>query len=240
MPYFLSQENLRIGKQLEISGEEAGHILLSRRAKVGDFIKVQGPDGKRFGAIIKTIGRQSLLLEARDEIKAPKEPANKIILLQSVVANEALETILKKATELMASEVVLFNSQYTATKLTADKFKQKLERWQKLVWESAKQCERAKPPAISFLENLEGVLTQSQSLDCLLVFDITGAPNLALSSNISALGVLIGPEGGLSEDELNELRALPNVKMAKVGPVLLKADTAATAALALSRHFLAN
>lgn len=235
MPYFLSDNKIAIGPTFELKGDEADHVLLSRRAKIGDRIKVQGSNGKRFTSEITKIGKHQLMLKSLEEIVVPPEPLIKIVLYQSAVATNTLDTILQKATELAAAEIVLFNSQYTATRLSADKFRDKFFRWQKVLWEAAKQCERANIPNLRYLSGVDELAAEATKLDQLFVFDITGQ-KLQINRQsliVNRLGVVIGPEGGLSSDELKLLSGLPNSRLTSLGPLLLKADTAAVAALAI-------
>ncbi|MDE2311553.1 MAG: 16S rRNA (uracil(1498)-N(3))-methyltransferase [Patescibacteria group bacterium] len=232
MPYFLASENLLLDRAVRLCGQEADHILLSRRAKVGEQIKVQGPDGKRFIASITDLKKHEVVVVPKEEVAVPPEPDTKTILYQSVVAGGTIDVVLQKATELGAAEVVLFNSQFTATRLLADKFQAKLPRWQKILWEAAKQSERAHPPALRYLPDIGGIAADAATLDKLFVFDVTGQPLPAISYQLQTVGAVIGPEGGLSTDELKLLSALPNSQIVKLGLTLLKADTAAIAALA--------
>src|SRR5438034_751240 len=109
MPYFLANESLSQGKILEISGEEARHVLLAHRVKKGEKIKLQGTDGKRYKVEIIEIGRNKLKLRSLEEIAVPSEPAVKITLFQSVVSEKALDFIFQKGTELGLDKIVLFN-----------------------------------------------------------------------------------------------------------------------------------
>lgn len=232
MPYFLSENNLSVGRMVSVAGEEANHILLARRAKLGDELKVQGPDGRRFLATISQIKKHEVVVDPREEIRVPDEPAVKITLFQSVVASGTLDAILQKATELGAAEIVLFNSQFTATRLSSEKFADKLPRFQKILWEAAKQSERGRPPIISFADDLSGVIKRAADLDQVIVFDITGG-KLPVAGGKSRVGIVVGPEGGLSQQEISQFQSISQFQLASLGSILLKADTAAIAALAL-------
>jgi 16S rRNA (uracil1498-N3)-methyltransferase len=232
MPYFLSEKKLQIGQPASIIGEEAGHVLLARRAKVGEEIKVQGPDGKRFLATISETKKHEVVVNPQKEIPVPAEPSSKIILFQSVVASGTLDTILQKATELGAAGIVLFNSQYTATKLSQQKFLDKLPRFKKILWEAAKQCERGTVPLLRYLADIKDIESEAAQLDRLVIFDISGG-RLGAKGKMLNVGMVIGPEGGLSGDEVRLLSSMPNSQLASLGAFVLKAETAAIAALAV-------
>lgn len=232
MPYFLAGQKIISGQEVALEGDEVAHIVLAKRAKKGEKIKLQGTDGKRYLAEIKEIKRNLLKLVVLDEIPVPAESEAQIVLLQAVVANTALETILQKATELGAAKIILFNSQFTATRLSKEKFSDKLQRFQKILWEAAKQSERAKIPELEFVENLDSAISIAEKLDKIFLFDISGQ-KLKVESKKLKVGLIIGPEGGLSDEELNKIKKIANCSCITLGPILLKADTAAVSALAL-------
>src|SRR4051812_24429664 len=102
MSYFFSSEKLETGKTANVSGEEARHILLSRRAKKGEKVLLQDLSGKRFETEILSADKKSLSVLVGEEVPAPKEPDTEIILLLALVQEKALDVILQKATELGA------------------------------------------------------------------------------------------------------------------------------------------
>ena len=122
MPYFLASENLEIGKELTLTGDEARHILLSHRIKIGEQIKLQGPNGKRFLCEVAATDKKSLTIVIVSSLTVPNEPSVQLILFQAIVSEKALDFIFQKATELGVAKIVLFNSKNTAAKLSADLF----------------------------------------------------------------------------------------------------------------------
>src|SRR4051812_12837296 len=98
MSYFLSGQNLEIGKQYALVGEEARHILLSRRMKVGEEFNLQGADGKRFVVELTEVNKNRLTVRAISKISIPQEPKTPIVLLQAVINEKAFDFILQKGT----------------------------------------------------------------------------------------------------------------------------------------------
>lgn len=237
MSYFFSPINLSINQNVEIAGDEARHVLLAHRAKKGERVKLQGPDRKRFLAEILSAGKGVVRLVVKNEIKVPKEYQAQIILFQAVLAEKALDFIFQKGTELGLSKVVLFNSQNTAVKLTKEKNDSKKDRWEKILQEAAKQSERAVWPELEFVEDLESVVKQMEQIDKLFLTDISGEKQVSLSQNIKTIGVVVGPEGGLTEQEVAQISTLPNCKKINLGPILLRAETASLASIAIIKNF---
>ena len=263
MPYFLVENNIQPGLTVEVSGSEARHILLAQRVKVGEIIKVQGPDGKRFECEVSEVKKDRLKIVAKKEVGVPPEPDKQVVLFQAVVAEQALDTILQKSTELRAAKIVLFNSERVGTKLSSDRWQSKKDRWNKILWEAAKQSERAKPPELEFVSNFKDAVTRASKVDQVILLDPDSSSNLKSSiSNPSAhsavaqgrpegtrgaagsgqvlksIGLVVGPEGGLTEQENQEFKSLPNCLPVNLGPILLRADTAVIASLAIVQNLI--
>lgn len=231
MSYFLSNKNLKDGENCEITGPEAAHILLARRVKIGEKIKLQGPDQKRFLAEVVSFSKKSLFVKVLEELALPKEPVLHITLFQALIAENALDNILQKSTELGVAKVVLFNAKNTPAHLS-DKVEKKLERWQKIALEAAKQSDRAKPAGIVFTSKLNEELKQLDKVFLLEKNSEKAFRNYS-KEKFENLGLLVGPEGGFTDEEVKNFEGLKNVLSVKLGPRILRADTAATTAVSI-------
>ena len=232
MPYFLSTTNISLHQPIQFSEEELRHLLLSRRIKVGEQVLVQGPDGKRFRAVVKGLQKKSAEIIATEPVAVPPEPQTKVALLQAMVAEKALDFILQKGTELGVAEIVLWNSENTATRISETTFLKKQERWTKILWEAAKQSERSRIPALKFLPGIAGLVGYAKSADILIVLDASANQAIADYVPKKNIVVCIGPEGGLTTSEIAHLVAAGGVS-ARMGQIVLRAETAALAAIAV-------
>ncbi|MFA5991126.1 MAG: RsmE family RNA methyltransferase [Candidatus Doudnabacteria bacterium] len=231
MPYFLSDENLEIGKIVSPAEDEMGHLLLSHRVKIGEKVKLQGANKKRFLSEVVKIGKNVLQLKCLIELELPREPQTDLVLYQAVVGEKALDFILQKGTELGLKKIILFNAENSATKLSKEKFLAKKARWQKILIEAAKQSERAIWPELSFVATAEELKKQLSSVPLLYLTDISG-DKLLIGAKVKDIGIIVGPEGGFTTDELGEFKAMSNVVVLGLGSILLRAETAALAAIA--------
>lgn len=233
MPYFLSENNLEIGQPVKFSIDEMRHFLLSRRTKTGEQVLVQGPDGKRFKAVVKSISKKFAGISTIEKISPPDEPLIRVTLIQAMIAEKALDFILQKATELGASAIILFNSERTPTRISFAVFEKKKERWNKILWEAAKQSDRPKIPALSFFPELSTLVKKLPGLERLVILDREAEVLAKDLPKAKSLGVFVGPEGGFTQKESLLLKSLPNTISGSLGSGILRAETAAIASIAL-------
>jgi 16S rRNA (uracil1498-N3)-methyltransferase len=232
MSYFLTDQKILENSIIKLSGEEVRHILLARRMKKGERFNLQGVDEKRYVVEIKEIGRNELKLEVVEKVKTPAEPEVKTTLFQSYVNEKALDFIFQKSTELGAYKIVLFNSQNTATKLSVDQFASKSVRWNRILWEAAKQSDRIHPPQLEYLKNLEDVKKAAKDFEKVFLCDI-GGEKILVKEKLSSAAIIVGPEGGLTAAEIDNIKSLPNCQTITLGSVMLRAETASLASLAI-------
>lgn len=236
MSYFLFDEKLISGREVEVEGPEALHLLMSRRVQVGEEISLQDPYGRRFFCRVVGLGKKTLRVLVKTEIPVPAEDGLQIILFQSFVGEQALDFVLQKGTELGLNRLVLFNSQHTAFRLTEQIYNKKMPRWQKICWEAAKQSDRGRIPDLEFCLGTDEVLAEAVALDEVVFLDPSGSKFCGCASSVKTVGLVVGPEGGFADWEKQKFKKLPNVYTLSLGPRLLRAETAALAGISLLRQ----
>lgn len=236
MSYFLVEASLQEGKEYKVQGEEAQH-LTARRVKKGERIYLQDKNKRRFEVEVRDVGRREVTVHTLQEVAVPPEPKLQITLFQSFIAEQALDYILQKSTELGVTSIVLFYSEHSPHQL-GEKLERKLLRWHTILNEAAKQCDRKEAPQLEFIVSHEKLLEKMQTMDVLLFLDPQGQTDLAeiKIDKSGAVGIIVGPEGGLNKDEVSIFSALPNVHAVGLGPRLLRAETASTAAVAIVQN----
>ncbi len=186
-------------------------------------------------------GSFSSLSEDRGEIEIIRsyqvnnESPLKTTLALGLTKGEKMDWVVEKATELGVHTVVPFLSDYTIPKLNERKVAQRSERWQKIALSAAKQCGRVRIPEILALSEFCDLL-ETVSLDALRLLFWEKEREQRLSdlkearATISEVFVMIGPEGGFSAHEA-ALALGQDFKAVRLGPRILRAETAAVAAL---------
>jgi 16S rRNA (uracil1498-N3)-methyltransferase len=145
----------------------------------------------------------------------------------AVIQLEKFELVLQKATELGVTTFIPLVTE--RVELRPERYANKTERWNKIVFEAVKQCGRAIVPNIEAAQTFDEILTKSGTK---LLFDADGEPPTANRQPPTGLTILIGPEGGWSDDELRRARDA-GVLIERLGPRRLRAETAAIAAVSV-------
>ena len=207
--------------------DQSRYLTQVMRLKLGDALLVfNGRDGE-WRATIAEVLKKGVILRAEEQVR-PQTLGPDLELIIAVVKKSRVETIVEKAAELGARRVRLTVTQRTNVEHV------RLDRLDAIAIEAAEQTGRLDVPTIDDPEKL-GVLLDGWDASRRLMFcDETGGAPVA--SAITASGpwaILIGPEGGFSPEERDRLRALPFTTAVSLGPRILRADTAAIAAMTL-------
>lgn len=237
MTYFLSAQPLRVGETAELTGEEAHHAAGTRRIRPGETFAMQDPSGTRFRVIVEGGSSKSLRVRVIEPLEVPPPPERRVTLIQAALKAKATEWALQKTTELGVARLVFFPAAHSTVALAELRHDHSRGRWERIAWEACKQSDRQLPPEFHVAENLPEALAWSGQADRNWVFHPESAgPLSALLScegRVHSVRVLIGPEGGLTSDELRYARDAGFVA-ARLGPLVLRAETAAVAACALA------
>ena len=221
---------------LKISGQDARHLAYSLRAKRGD--KITAVDGSGNCAVIELIDFDKETIKAQRVGELQKVIVErKIILADCLPKQNRFETIIEKATELGVDKIQPLISERTIARP-----KDKLERWKKIAKEAAEQCARNTIPEIGDVRKLDDWLKEIFPLNknWLFLFCWEGEQVTSVREVLSADGnsniiVLIGPEGGFSEREVDEIKSAGGIS-ASLGSRILKTDTAAISVLAMINY----
>jgi 16S rRNA (uracil1498-N3)-methyltransferase len=211
--------------------DEARHYLRDvLRLLPGDAVEVFDGAGAAYDA---TVGDrfEALVLGARREAAAV---AARVSLLFALSKGEKMDLVVQKATELGASAVAPFAAERSVVRLDAEKGAERADRWRRIAAEAARQCGRHDVPEVRPPAPLAAALAALPPGAVKYVFHPGGAP-LAVDSpepEAAAYVAVVGPEGGLTEAEVQACERA-GARRAALGPRVLRAETAAIVAVTL-------
>jgi 16S rRNA (uracil1498-N3)-methyltransferase len=221
---------------VSIDGARFHYVQRVLRLAVGDRLEVFD-QGRAYTASITAADQASMTLELGPERVA--SPMRVITIVQGLPKADKLELVLQKATELGASAFAPVSTARSIVKLEGKEGK-KLERWQRIVEEAARQSRRNDVPTVFAPRGLIDAVKGLPHAPAVLVLD-EEEQAMRLGLAFSALpatrpvALVVGPEGGLTRDEVSALVSLGAVPVT-LGRLVLRTETAALAALAILRH----
>jgi len=233
MPRFKINQFQITGNNVIIAGNDYRHIVKVLRFSVNDKIILFDVKGLEYDCVIKEILKKELTLEIINQYTINRESDLNIILFQAITKGDKMDLIVQKATELGVNSIYPVATERSEVRNT-----NKISRWQKIADESIKQCGRTKSPSVNTEIKFNEVFDIPKS-DLNLIFyeneKSLKIKNLKNNKNINSVSILIGPEGGFSE---NEVRLAENndFKSIGVGPRILRSETASIAAITLLQH----
>ena len=200
-------------------------VLLFNGEEQIDFNASLGLEGKNTFATITNTNSQT------------SESTLKTEIIQGLSRNDHLDWMIQKATELGVHKISIFNAEHSQIPIKASNLNKKLLHWRAISIKACEQSGRHQPPQIEFNYDLQKTLVDVKNREGLFLLNFSGRhlkSHLMSSDNRFPISILLGPEGGLSKTEIN--RALEKgFVSAQLGPRILRTETAAITALALTQ-----
>ncbi len=221
-----------------LKGSEVRHIKNVLRLKPGSRICLVDGEGLEYAAVIQRFLADRVELEIISKRQGKKESPVHISVAQALLKEKKMDRLLRHLCELGIAHWIPFISERSVPTPGAKRLAARMERWQKIVQESVKQCHRAKLPEISATKTFKDLLDDGQSCDVKIVFyeNENATLNSLMKPSVPAsprnILLILGPEGGFSDGEIEMVRAA-GCLIAGLGPRTLRAETATIAACAL-------
>ena len=231
MPRFHCPAPLRSGQELALPAGAARHVQVLR-LQPGDVITLFNGEGGEFDATVTRMGRSDVVVEVGMHHAVEREAARAVHLLVGITANDRMDWLVEKATELGVASITPMVAERSVLKLKGERADKKRAHWQGVAVAAAEQCGRNRVPPVHPAVTLNEWVKKAQPGQrwvLSLSEGSQGLPQLALKEPVT---VLSGPEGGLSPGE--EAAALAaGFAPISLGPRVLRAETAPLAVLAV-------
>ncbi len=219
---YYTEASLEEGSSVTLEGGEHHHVAHVMRSKEEEVVELVNGKGALAQAKIRSLKKRVVELELISKEQAPEED-RELILIQAIPRQGRLDTILEKGTELGVTSFWLFPGERGERKLK----EQQIQKLKSTLVSALKQCGRLYLPEIKLLPSLK----KWNELPSNCYFGDFSEEAKPLSSQRQA-AIVIGPESGLSDEEIRSLRSL-GATGATLHHNILRADTAAIVALAL-------
>jgi 16S rRNA (uracil1498-N3)-methyltransferase len=234
--FFLPKEKIQ-GQRATVADDELAHLRTVLRLKPGDRFIFFDDTGWEHEAVVRSFSGHRGDIDILRSYQAEREPALQITLAVGLTKGEKMDFVIEKATELGVLNFVPFISTYTVPRLEGRKVEARAERWKKIAVSAAKQSGRTRLPKVYTLCEFREFVRQPWD-DMLKLFFWEREVQQTLKQvhdrqpDVRAILLAIGPEGGFSLEE-SDMAQRHGFRSVRLGPRILRAETAAVAALSL-------
>ncbi len=239
---FFAQDIRAAQERVEIRGDEFIHIKKVLRLEVGSPVILLNGKGLELTGVVEVLGKDSVQVKVEASSEGAGESGVSVTLLQALLKGDKPELIVQKATELGVARIIFYTNERTVPAPAAEKIAGKLERLRRIAIEAVKQCERSVVPALDLVGFDEALALRGGDRGVVLYEGETKnsfKKSLSFLAGGKGLCLLVGPEGGFTEDETGKAVAA-GFRMAGLGRRILRSETAAIAALAIVQYELGD
>ncbi|MDQ7074424.1 MAG: 16S rRNA (uracil(1498)-N(3))-methyltransferase [Gammaproteobacteria bacterium] len=231
IPRIYTATPLSLQQNLSLSVQASRHITSVLRLKIGDHIILFDGQGGQYRAHIVQLDKR-ITVETSDFEDHSCESPLQIHLAQVISKGDRMDYTLQKSVELGVSSIQPLFSRRSVVKLKGSRLEKRQQHWQEVIISACEQCGRNRLPELKPTLNLEQWLQQSQAeaTHPHLILDPQASETLSQREHHPEQTLLIGPEGGLSKEEI-QLAQQHNFEGVCIGPRILRTETAALVAL---------
>ena len=250
MPRFFVKSEQINDTEILIIGEDVKHLKNVLRKQIGDIIEICNQEtGRTYKCQISEIREEKIISEMIEEISS-KENRIKVDIYQGLPKADKMELIIQKSVELGASAIIPVEMKRCVVKIDSKSESKKTERWQKIAESAAKQSGRNTIPEIQKIINVEKIAQLLDIYDSIIVCyenekentlknELLEIKKQTTNKDEIKIGIVIGPEGGLEEKEV-ELLKQNRAKIVTLGNRNLRTETVALNILSIIMYEFEN
>ncbi|GIV19312.1 MAG: ribosomal RNA small subunit methyltransferase E [Armatimonadota bacterium] len=231
--FFVSAEQFSDGI-VRILGEDARQIRAVLRLQPGDEISVLDGSGKEYHCVLESVRKDETVARVGSWVELDVEPSVHITVVQSLAKGEKIEQVIQHGTEVGVSRFLLVHTERSVVRLEGERERSRVERWRRIAKEAAEQAHRAKVPTVEGVLSLQQALEMVTRTSVLALHPDGAALSLAEWLRVGALDsgvtVVVGPEGGLTDEEVVLCREHGATTVCLM-PRILRTETAALVAV---------
>lgn len=227
-------KELAVGVRIQLDDRARHHLINVLRACSGDALVLFNGDGSDYAAVLNEATQQHAIAEITGSDANHCEPLRRVTLIQAVAKGERMDWVMQKATELGVIAIQPIFTERAVVNLTGARLHKRVKHWQNIVISACEQCGRARVPDVA--EPLQlGALNLNNNHTGVVLYPSSEHSLRQQVADAVDVSVVIGPEGGFSDQEMRLLLARGFIA-AGMGHRILRTETAALAALAVLNH----
>lgn len=222
------------GFAVTLGGSEGKHAVNVRRMRVGEGIQLSDGRGLRVRGEVSALGNSSLTVQV-SSVEQESTPSVGLTIIQALAKGDRDELAVQAATELGCWGVIPWQAERSISKWEGAKIAKSVERWQTIVGEAAKQSLRVFEPVVAQPIGSKQLVASVKNFDLVLVLDPTssvGLGSLDFNASQKSIAIVVGPEGGISDHELEALEDAGAIRV-HLGEPILRTSTAGVAAISV-------
>ena len=244
--FFVKQEQIQENR-ITVKGQDVNHIKKVLRAQIGEELSICNcENGKNFLCTIQEMQDEEIVCQIEQQIDDEVESNVEVTVFQGLPKADKMELVIQKSVELGAYAITPVEMKRCVVKLNEKDKRKKIERWQKIAEVAAKQSGRNRIPQVHEIQTIKNICNLCQEYDIVLVAYEKEEKN-KLKQELEKikdkqkeyvkLAILIGPEGGLEEAEINQLKD-KGAKIVTLGKRILRTETVALSMLSIIMYEL--
>ncbi|GDY28199.1 16S rRNA (uracil(1498)-N(3))-methyltransferase [Agarivorans sp. Toyoura001] len=237
IPRIYQSQSLALHQLTELDEEAANHVGRVLRMEAGQLLELFNSDGNNYPAIIESSSKKHVSVKITEVHINDSESPLDIHLGQVISRGDRMEFTIQKSVELGVNKITPLTSERCGVKLNQERFEKKRQQWQKIAIAACEQSGRSIVPEVAQLQSLEQWASETSSAMKLNLHPKAPYSIKTLPTPENGVRLLIGPEGGLSAQEI-EVCNQYQFQETILGPRVLRTETAAlTAITALQCQF---
>lgn len=224
-----------------ISGDDAKHIAKVLRMHAGEKLVACDCQGFDYDCVIDSLTDKEVELSVERKYLSETEPSVRVTLYQAMPKSDKMELIIQKAVELGVSAIVPVQTKRCVSRPDAKSMAKKLERYNRIALEAAKQCGRGRiPQVLPMLDFTEAIKAMKEDQRAFLFYEnSTSSFRKELEQGVSSVSIMVGAEGGFEEEEVQKALDL-DIASLSLGKRILRCETAPLAALSIIMYETGN
>ncbi|GGI84820.1 16S rRNA (uracil(1498)-N(3))-methyltransferase [Legionella impletisoli] len=220
------------GDTVDLSPSAGQHVSVVLRMKPGEHLTLFRGNNYEYHAVIVSAQKRQVTVQIQSHQKMDRESFRMIHLAQSISKGERMEWVIQKAVELGVSTITPLISERTVVRVDENRLSKKLAQWQAIAIAACEQCGRNSLPTLHPITVFQDYIQQTEAELKLLLDPESEKTWRDFDFEVKDITLLIGPEGGFSQNEIDLARA-HQFQGLKLGPRILRTETAAISALSM-------